>query len=83
MCYAAAKGKTEAMQFLLDNKADINGAGPEGTTPLMRAAENLQLEAVQWLVTNGSTAGKQKALGSIGTFVNSNEKTLKIIQLLQ
>lgn len=83
MCYAASKGKVEAMQFLLDNKADVNGAGPEGTTPLMRAAETLRLEAVQWLVTNGSTAGKKKALGFTTMFPNPDEKTLKIIQLLK
>ncbi len=83
MCYAASKGKVEAMQFLFDNKADVNGAGPEGTTPLMKASENLQLEAVQWLVNNGSTAGKEKALGYTKTLINADEKALKIIQLLK
>ncbi len=83
MCYAAGKGKIEAMQFLLDNQADVNGAGPEGTTPLMQASQNLQLEALQWLVSKGSTAGKKKALGFTETFVNPDEKTLKIIQLLK
>ncbi|NOY00799.1 MAG: ankyrin repeat domain-containing protein [Verrucomicrobia bacterium] len=83
MCYAADKGKVEAMQFLLDNQADVNAAGPEGTTPLMKASQNLQLEAVQWLVSKGSTAGKKKALGFTETFVNPDDKTLKIIQLLK
>ncbi|MFK5923463.1 MAG: ankyrin repeat domain-containing protein [Verrucomicrobiota bacterium] len=83
MGYAAAKGKVEAMQFLLDNKADVNGAGPEGTTPLMRASESLQLEAVQWLLENGSSAGKEKALGLTSMFVNPDEKTKKIILLLK
>jgi len=83
MSYAAAKGKIEALQFLLDHKADINGAGPEGTTPLMSAAQLLQLEAVQWLVKNGSTAGKEKALGLASMFINPDEKTKQIIQLLK
>ena len=83
MSYAAAKGKIEAMQFLLDNKADINGAGPEGTTPLMSAAGTLQLESIQWLIKNGSTAGKEKALGSAQMFINPDEKTQEIIKLLK
>jgi len=82
MSYAAAKGKVEAMQFLLDNKADVNGAGPEGTTPLMSAAVTLQLESIQWLIKNGCTAGKEKALGSASMFINPDEKTKQIIQLL-
>lgn len=83
MSYAAAKGKIEAMQFLLDKKADLNGSGPEGTTPLMSAARNLQLESVKWLIKNGSTAGKKKALGSVQMFINPDEKTQQIIKLLQ
>jgi len=82
MCYAAAKGKIEAMPFLLDNKADVNGAEAEETTALARASGNLQLEAVQWWVKNGSATGKGKALGFSRTFVNPDEKARKIMQLL-
>lgn len=83
LSYAAAKGKIEAMQLLLDNKADVNGAGPEGTTPLMSATEHIQLEAVQWLVNNGSNAGKDKALSKASMFINPDEKTQQIIKLLK
>lgn len=81
--YAAAKGRLEAMAFLVQQGADVNGAGPEGTTALMRAAEGLQLEAVQWLLQQGSTAGKDKALALAQQFFNPDEKTQKIIRLLQ
>ena len=63
-------------------EAAVNGAGPEGTTALMSAAQLLQLESVQWLLENGSTAGKEKALGLASMFINPDEKTQQIIKLL-
>ncbi len=83
LSYAARKGHIAVMELLKKSGANLNGLGPEGTSPLMSAAESFQLESIEWLLRNGSTAGKSKALGFTKLMVNPNEKTKKIMQLLK
>jgi len=82
MSYAAGAGKVDAMDALRRAGADVNGTGPEGTSPLMRAAEAGHLDAVQWLIINGSTAGKKQALGLAQRIINPQENYQQIIRLL-
>jgi ankyrin repeat protein len=83
LTYAAGAGKVASLAVLHKAGADLNGQGPGGTTPLMRAAENNQLEAVQWLIEQGSFAGKDKALALCQRVVNPAEKTKEIMRLLK
>jgi len=82
LAYAAGAGKVDAMDVLRKAGADLNAAGPEGTTPLMRAAEGGQLDSVQWLIINGSTAGREKALTKAQMVINPQDNYLQIIRLL-
>ena len=83
LCYAAKKGRVEVMVLLKQSGVDINGTGPEGTSPLMSAAESLQLESIEWLLANGSSTGKSKARDLAQRFINPDDKTKRIIQLLR
>jgi ankyrin repeat protein len=83
LAYAAGAGKIEAMEALRKAGAEVNGEGLEGTTALMRAAENMQLEAVQWLLQNGGTAGREKALVLCKRFLNPTPKARQIMELLE
>jgi ankyrin repeat protein len=80
--YAAGAGKVEAMKVLQKAGADVNGGGPEGVTPLMFATERGQLESIQWLVANGATAGREKALATCARVVNPGAKHKEIVRLL-
>jgi len=80
--YAAASGKVEALELLRDAGADLNGAAPGGTTPLMMAAENGRAEAVEWLLANGSFAGREQALAISRRFINPNDSYKKLQKLL-
>lgn len=82
LAYAAASGKTEMLELLRDAGADLNGAGPGGTTPLMMAADNGRAESVEWLLNNGSMAGRGEALAISRTFVNPNDSYKKLQKLL-
>jgi len=82
MSYAAASGKVEALELLRSAGADLNGAAPGGTTPLMMAAENGRAEAVEWLLNNGSTAGREQALAISRRFINPNDSYKKLQKLL-
>lgn len=81
--YAAAAGHVGAMEVLKNAGANVNGAGLEGTSPLMQAAEAGQLQAVRWLVNNGSTQGKSEALSLAQRIINPNEAYRQIITLLR
>ena len=82
LSYAAAKGNLEAMQVLHEAGADVNGKGPEGATALLRAAESGKVDAVKWLLDQGATEGRSRALGAAQMIVNPNEDYQQIIALL-
>ena len=48
--YCAAEGRLEVCQYLLDQKADIDAASPNGTTPLMMAARQGHFDVVKLLL---------------------------------
>jgi ankyrin repeat protein len=82
LAYAAASGKVEMLELLRAAGADINGAAPGGTTPLMMAAENGRAESVEWLLNNGSFAGREEALAISRRFINPNDSYKKLQKLL-
>jgi ankyrin repeat protein len=83
LSYAAGAGKLDAVKALKAAGADLNGAGPEGTTALVTAAEGNHLEIVQWLLENGSSKGRAQAVTVAQRFINPDETRQQIIQLLQ
>ena len=64
--YAATGPDPRLVQLLLDRGADINGASPNGTTPLMLAARYGAEESVKLLLERGAdvTRRNQRGLGS-------------------
>ncbi len=58
-----AAAESEALRFVLDTGADINGAGPKGQTPLHAAARAGNEKLVSLLVTNGARLDARDADG--------------------
>jgi len=54
LMHAAYGGKLEAVNFLIDNGADVNKKGKEGMTALMYASKEGYLEVVKTLLENGA-----------------------------
>ena len=61
---AVERGDRAAVRLLLAKKADPNIAGPDGTTPIMFAAANDDLELVRTLINAGANV---KAKNQFGT----------------
>lgn len=61
--YAATKGHLDTMSLLLENHAYIDAASPNGTTPLMMAAQYASPAAVKLLLDAGADAQLKNSLG--------------------
>ena len=61
---AAAEGKVDAMQLLLDKKADLNARASDGSTPLLVAVQNAKLDAVKFLCDKGANVNQADANGT-------------------
>ncbi len=86
--YAAAKGNTQVMQYLVTAGADVDDSGPDGTTPLMQAAKAGKYEVVRWLIDAGANPNAKNkhggtALGDVQMVVNPDADRKKIIDLLK
>jgi len=61
--YAASQARLEVIQLLLDHSAYIDAESPNGTTPLMMAAQYGTPEAVKLLLEAGADPSLKNALG--------------------
>jgi hypothetical protein len=61
--YAASKGHTDVISFLLENHAYIDAASPNGTTPLMMASRYGSTESVKLLLDQGADASLKNMQG--------------------
>lgn len=61
---AAAEGKVEAMQLLLDKKADLNARATDGSTPLLAAVQSAKLDAVKLLCEKGANVNQADGNGN-------------------
>jgi ankyrin repeat protein len=86
--YAAAKGHGQVMYDLAKAGADLNGSGPNGTTPLMQAVEAGKFPIVKWLIDAGADPNIRNktggtALGVAQMIINPDPERQKIIDLLK
>lgn len=51
MHYAAANGNIEAIKQLLDKGAQINSHNNAGETPLMKACQFIEIDAIEFMLT--------------------------------
>ncbi len=81
--YAAANGNNNIVKMLLARDAFVNAASPNGTTPVMMAAEAGYIYTVKLLYDNGAdlTIRNQQKLSAID-FANMNQNT-KIAEGIQ
>lgn len=81
--YAAANGNNNIVKMLLARDAFVNAASPNGTTPVMMAAEAGHIYTVKLLYDNGAdlTIRNQQKLSAID-FANMNQNT-KIAEGIQ
>ena len=61
--YAATNGHTDIMRLLLEENAYIDAASPNGTTPLMMAAQYSDVSSVKLLLEAGADPLLRNALG--------------------
>lgn len=61
--YAAASGRVALVQLLLDRHAYIDAESPNGTTPLMMAAQYGDIESLRALLDGGADAALKNQLG--------------------
>lgn len=50
MHYAAANGNVQALQMLLAKGADVNVKNSAGETPLIKACQFIELDAIEFLI---------------------------------
>jgi ankyrin repeat protein len=80
--YAAASGLAKALQFLIDNGANIDAKSKDGKTALMHAAKKNQIPAIRVLIANGADIdakdknGKTAAMRAIA---NGQTEVLKFL----
>ena len=65
--YAATGPEPKIVQLLLERGADIDAASPNGTTPLMMAAQYGSEESVKLLLARGADAKRrnQRDMGAV------------------
>lgn len=74
--YAVANGNNNIVKMLLVRDAFVNAASPNGTTPVMMAAEAGHIDTVKLLYDNGAdlTITNQQKMSAID-FANMNQNT--------
>ena len=63
LSYAATRGRTEIVKYLLDHSAYIDAAAPNGSTPLMMAAYFGYDSTVKLLLDEGADPNLKNAMG--------------------
>jgi ankyrin repeat protein len=80
LCAAAVNGRLEAAQLLLEAGADPSLAGGSGTTPLMNAAGDGQLEVLAWA---GCDVGLKTVHGETGRELAEAEGHTAVVERLR
>src|SRR6185369_5733686 len=76
LLYAAREGCTKCVRALLDGKVDVNITDPEGVTPLMMAAQNLQFDAAAVLIKAGADVNRWDLWGRSALYLTVDVNTV-------
>lgn len=63
LCYSAGNSNLPSCRVLLNNGADVNGVGLNGSAPLSIAAGNLDVEIVNFLLQHGADVNTRDDIG--------------------
>jgi cytohesin len=77
--WAAFYGQKEVAEFLLANKADVNGKDMVGCSALMAAASTGQKEVVELLLANNATIDARDNLGQTALHFASSAGVAKVL----
>jgi ankyrin repeat protein len=80
---AAAQGRTQVVQLLLDHKADVNAKAQGGLTPLLSAVAADQADVVALLVERGADVSVRAPDGKTAIELAKARGSNRIIELLQ
>ena len=83
MIEAVAWGRTEAAEFLIKKKADLNKANKKGNTALMRAALNNNIEIVKILIKKKADLNRTNRDGNTALKLAEREGRAEIVRLLR
>lgn len=79
---AAASGKTEISEVLLNEGADVNSQDEEGLTPLIAAAFNNLVEIVEILLRNGADIDAQEEKGWTALYAAALTNSVGAVDIL-
>ena len=81
-CDAAANGRPDVLQVLLDAGADVNGPDDADETPLAAAANSGNIEAAGWLLDHGAHIDRTLEFGATPLHVAIMEGHLPMVEFL-
>lgn len=79
---AIKKGDHKAVRELLQNHADVNSAQPDGSTPLILAANSNDVEVADLLIRTGANVNARNEYGATPLFAACNSGNTAMIKLL-
>jgi uncharacterized protein len=79
---AVKKGDHKTLRELLQNRVDVNSAQPDGSTPLILAANANDLEAADLLIKAAANVNARNEYGATPIFAAATSNNTAIIKLL-
>ncbi len=79
---AVKKGDNKTVRELLQNRADVNSAQPDGSTPLILAANSNNLEVAALLIQAGANVNARNEYGATALSAASTSDHTAMVQLL-
>src|SRR5438034_779548 len=79
---AVRTGDHQGIRELLRNHADVNATQPDGSTPLILAADRNDLEVVKLLTAAGARVNAANEYGATALFVACTRGNTAIIEVL-
>mgnify|MGYP001062269992 FL=1 len=80
--FAAEKGQTKIVSYLLERGANPDSISKLGETPLMKAAESNETEVIRLLLDNGANVNHQSLSGETALHIASRKLNSEALELL-